>query len=163
MKTLSLKTTQPAANWYILKMWRGLNWGNLPFPATPFVDGHRASYLQIYQAPGSNALETANGVYAELAKLRQTFPSGVEYSVPFESVTVVKVSMQDVVITLLKTLGLVALVVFLFLQNWRSTLIPVLAIPVSIVGTFCFFIPFGVYHQHAYHVRFCTGNRHSGR
>jgi len=137
--------------------------GKFTFSSNSFVDGHRASYLQIYQAPGSNALETANGVYAELAKLRQTFPSGVEYSVPFESVTVVKVSMQDVVITLLKTLGLVALVVFLFLQNWRSTLIPVLAIPVSIVGTFCFFIPFGVYHQHAYHVRFCTGNRHSGR
>ena len=60
-----------------------------------------------------------------------------------KSVTVVKVSMEDVVGTLLKTLGLVAIVVFLFLQNWRSTLIPVLAIPVSIFGTFCFFIPLG--------------------
>ena len=67
----------------------------------------------------------------------------MEYRVPFESVTVVKVSMSDVVWTLLKTLGLVAVVVFLFLQNWRSTLIPVLAIPVSILGTFCFFIPLG--------------------
>jgi len=75
--------------------------------------------------------------------LRQTFPADVEYSVPFESVTVVKVSMQDVVGTLLKTLALVAVVVFLFLQTWRSTLIPVLAIPVSIFGTFCFFIPLG--------------------
>lgn len=117
--------------------------GKFTFSSNSFVDGHRASYLQIYQAPGSNALETANGVYAQLAKLRQTFPSDVEYSVPFESVTVVKVSMQDVVGTLLKTLGLVAIVVFLFLQTWRSTLIPVLAIPVSIFGTFCFFIPLG--------------------
>jgi HAE1 family hydrophobic/amphiphilic exporter-1 len=117
--------------------------GKFTFSSNSFVDGHRASYLQIYQAPGSNALETANGVYAQLAKLRQTFPSDVEYSVPFESVTVVKVSMQDVVVTLLKTLGLVAVVVFLFLQTWRSTLIPVLAIPVSIFGTFCFFIPLG--------------------
>src|ERR1700733_10650368 len=117
--------------------------GKFTFSSNSFVDGHRASYLQIYQAPGSNALETANGLYEELAKLRQTFPADVEYIVPFESVTVVKVSMQDVVGTLLKTLGLVALVVFLFLQNWRSTLIPVLAIPVSIFGTFCFFIPLG--------------------
>jgi HAE1 family hydrophobic/amphiphilic exporter-1 len=117
--------------------------GKFTFSSNSFVDGHRASYLQIYQAPGSNALQTANGVYAELAKLKQTFPADVEYSVPFESVTVVKVSMQDVVGTLLKTLGLVAVVVFLFLQNWRSTLIPVLAIPVSIFGTFCFFIPLG--------------------
>ena len=117
--------------------------GKFTFSSNSFVDGHRASYLQIYQAPGSNALQTANGVYTELAKLRQTFPSDVAYSVPFESVTVVKVSMQDVVVTLLKTLGLVAIVVFLFLQTWRSTLIPVLAIPVSIIGTFCFFIPLG--------------------
>src|SRR6202007_1941720 len=70
-------------------------------------------------------------------------PSDVDYSVPFESVTVVKTSMKDVVVTLLMTLGLVAVVVYLFLQNLRSTLIPVLAIPVSIFGTFCFFIPLG--------------------
>jgi HAE1 family hydrophobic/amphiphilic exporter-1 len=117
--------------------------GKFTFSSNSFVDGHRASYLQIYQAPGSNAIQTANGVYAELAKLKQTFPSDVAYSVPFESVTVVKVSMRDVVYTLLMTLGLVAIVVFLFLQTWRSTLIPVLAIPVSIFGTFCFFIPLG--------------------
>jgi hydrophobe/amphiphile efflux-1 (HAE1) family protein len=117
--------------------------GKFTFSSNSFVDGHRASYLQIYQAPGSNALQTAKGIYDELAKLRQTFPADVEYSVPFESVTVVKVSMQDVVGTLLKTLALVALVVFVFLQTWRSTLIPVLAIPVSIFGTFCFFIPLG--------------------
>jgi len=117
--------------------------GKFTFSSNSFVDGHRASYLQIYQAPGSNALQTANGVYATLAKLKQTFPSDVEYSVPFESVTVVKVSMQDVVGTLLKTLALVAIVVYVFLQTWRSTLIPVLAIPVSIFGTFCFFIPLG--------------------
>jgi hydrophobic/amphiphilic exporter-1 (mainly G- bacteria), HAE1 family len=117
--------------------------GKFTFASNSFVDGHRASYLLIYQAPGSNALRTANGVYAELALLKQSFPADVEYKVPFEAVTVVKVSMSDVVWTLLKTLGLVAVVVFLFLQNFRSTLIPVLAIPVSILGTFCFFIPLG--------------------
>src|ERR1700744_3657218 len=117
--------------------------GKFTFSSNSFVDGHRASYLQIYQAPGSNALQTANGVYAELAKLKQTFPTDVAYSVPFESVTVVKVSMTDVVRTLLMTLGLVAIVVFLFLQSFRSTLIPILAIPVSIFGTFIFFYPLG--------------------
>src|SRR5665811_63435 len=117
--------------------------GKFTFSSNSFVDGHRASFLRIYQAPGSNALETAKGIYKQLAQLKESFPADVEYSVPFESVTVVKVSMSDVVWTLLKTLGLVAIVVFLFLQNWRSTLIPVLAIPVSIFGTFCFFIPLG--------------------
>src|ERR1700744_5008350 len=117
--------------------------GKFTFSSNSFVDGKRASYLLIYQAPGSNALETADGIYKELAQLKQFFPADVEYKVPFESVTVVKVSMKDVVNTLLMTLALVAVVVFVFLQNLRSTLIPVLAIPVSIFGTFCFFIPLG--------------------
>ncbi len=117
--------------------------GKFTFSSNSFVDGKRASCLLVYQAPGSNALETANGVYAVLAQLKRSFPTDVDYEVPFESVTVVKVSMNDVVGTLLKALALVAVVVFLFLQSFRSTLIPVLAIPVSILGTFCFFIPLG--------------------
>src|ERR1700743_2871076 len=104
--------------------------GKFSFSSNSFVDGHRASYLRIYQAPGSNALKTAEGIYKELEQLKQFFPSDVEYKVPFESVTVVKVSMSDVVVTLLMTLALVAIVVYVFLQNFRSTLIPILAIPV---------------------------------
>jgi len=142
-ENIILKTDPTTGQLVYLKDVARVELGKFTFSSNSFVDGHRASYLQIYQAPGSNALETAKGIYSELAKLKQTFPEDVAYSVPFESVTVVKVSMQDVVITLLKTLSLVAFVVFLFLQNWRSTLIPVLAIPVSIFGTFCFFIPLG--------------------
>ena len=97
----------------------------------------------VYQAPGSNALETAEGVYETMEELKKSFPKDVDYVVPFESVSVVKVSIDEVVKTLLEALGLVILVVFLFLQNWRATLIPVLAIPVSIIGTFIFFIPLG--------------------
>src|SRR5271163_3050697 len=78
-----------------------------------------------------------------MERLKKTFPNDIDYKVPFESITIIKVSMQEVVGTLLKALGLVAIVVFLFLQNWRSTIIPILAIPVSILGTFCFFIPLG--------------------
>jgi hydrophobic/amphiphilic exporter-1 (mainly G- bacteria), HAE1 family len=142
-ENIVVKTIPSSGELVYLKDVARVELGKFTFSSNSFVDGKRASYLQIYQAPGSNALETAKGVYAELAKLRQTFPADVEYSVPFESVTVVKVSMSDVVGTLLKTLGLVAVVVFLFLQSFRSTLIPVLAIPVSIFGTFCFFIPLG--------------------
>ncbi|MVN22073.1 efflux RND transporter permease subunit [Mucilaginibacter arboris] len=142
-ENIIVKTVPASGELVYLKDVARVELGKFTFSSNSFVDGKRASYLQIYQAPGSNALETAKGVYETLAKLKQTFPSDVSYSVPFESVTVVKVSMDDVVWTLLKTLGLVAVVVFLFLQNWRSTLIPVLAIPVSIFGTFCFFIPLG--------------------
>ena len=117
--------------------------GKVSYAANSFVDGKRASYLLVYQAPGSNALQTAEGVYKAMDNMKRYFPADINYVVPFESVTVVKVSIADVVRTLLIALLLVTIVVFLFLQNWRSTLIPVLAIPVAIVGTFIFFIPLG--------------------
>ncbi len=115
--------------------------GKFNYSGNSFVDGKRASYLLVYQAPNSNALETADNVYATMEELKKTFPTGVDYVVPFEAVTVVKVSVHEVVVTLLIALCLVIIVVFLFLQSWRTTLIPVLAIPVSIIGTFIFFVP----------------------
>jgi hydrophobic/amphiphilic exporter-1 (mainly G- bacteria), HAE1 family len=117
--------------------------GKFSYASNSFVDGKRASYLLIYQAPGSNALATAEGVYAAMDNLKSSFPPDIDYVVPFESISVVQVSIHEVVRTLLEALGLVVLVVFLFLQSWRATLIPVLAIPVSIIGTFIFFIPLG--------------------
>lgn len=117
--------------------------GKFNYSGKAFVDKRPASYLIIYQTPGSNAIDVANGIYKTMAQLRKSFPSDVEYEVPFESVSIVKVSIYEVVITLLEALGLVVLVVFIFLQDWRSTIIPVLAIPVSIIGTFVFFIPLG--------------------
>ena len=120
-----------------------LELGKLSYSSNSFVDGKRASYLLVYQAPGSNALATADAITSRLDELKKSFPVDIAYGIPFESITVVKVSMHEVLITLLEALGLVAIVVFLFLQNWRATLIPVLAIPVSIIGTFIFFIPMG--------------------
>ena len=115
--------------------------GKFNYAGNSFVDGKRASYLLVYQAPNSNAIETADNVYATMDELKKAFPADVDYVVPFESVTVVKVSVHEVVVTLVIALVLVIVVVFLFLQSWRTTLIPVLAIPVSIIGTFIFFIP----------------------
>lgn len=117
--------------------------GKFSYSSNSFVDGRRASYLLIYQAPGSNALETAEGITKKMEELKKTFPKDIDYVVPFESVSVVQVSIAEVVETLLEALLLVTLVVFLFLQSWRATLIPILAIPVSILGTFIFFIPLG--------------------
>jgi len=117
--------------------------GKFTYSSNSYVDGKRASYLTISQTPTSNALDVANGVYAELEKMKKTFPEDVDYKVPFEAVTIVKASMQEVVKTLFIALFLVAVVVLLFLQNWRTTLIPLLAIPVSLLGTFIFFVPLG--------------------
>lgn len=117
--------------------------GKASYASNSFVDGKLASYLLVYQAPGSNALDVAKGVYAQMDKLKASFPADINYIVPFEAVSVVEVSIHEVVVTLLEALALVTLVVFLFLQSWRATLIPVLAIPVSIIGTFALFIPLG--------------------
>jgi hydrophobe/amphiphile efflux-1 (HAE1) family protein len=115
--------------------------GKFNYSGNSFVDGKRASYLLVYQAPNSNSLETADNVYATMDELKKSFPKDIDYVVPFEAITVVKVSVSEVIETLVIALVLVIIVVFLFLQSWRTTLIPVLAIPVSIIGTFIFFIP----------------------
>lgn len=117
--------------------------GKFSFASNSFVDGKRASYLLVYQAPGSNAIETADGVVKAMESLKKAFPKDIDYVIPFETISVVKVSIDEVITTLLEALGLVVLVVFLFLQSWRATLIPILAIPVSIIGTFAFFVPLG--------------------
>jgi HAE1 family hydrophobic/amphiphilic exporter-1 len=117
--------------------------GKFNYSGNSFVDGQRSSFLLIFQTPNSNSLQTAGGVFQEMAKLSKTFPSDVTYQIPFEAVSIVQESIHEVVITLLEALTLVVLVVFLFLQNWRATIIPILAIPVSIIGTFAFFVPLG--------------------
>src|SRR4051794_14337404 len=114
------------------------NYGN-----NAFINGKRAAFMLIFQAPGANALSTYEGVNKALEDLKKTFPKDIDYLSPFETVSVVKVSIDEVVTTLGSALALVVLVVFLFLQNWRATLIPLLAIPVSLIGTFIFFIPLG--------------------
>lgn len=117
--------------------------GKANYANNNFVDHKKSAYLLVYQAPGSNALETAEGVYKAMDQLKKSFPADVDYVVPFESATVVQVSISEVLHTLIEALALVMLVVFLFLQSWRATLIPILAIPVSIIATFIFFIPLG--------------------
>ena len=114
------------------------NYGN-----NAFVNGKRGAFMLIYQAPGANALETYDAVNKALAELKKSFPKDIDYIIPFETVTVVRASIREVIKTLSLALGLVTLVVFLFLQNWRATLIPVLAIPVSLIGAFILFIPLG--------------------
>jgi hydrophobic/amphiphilic exporter-1 (mainly G- bacteria), HAE1 family len=113
--------------------------GKFDYGINAFVSGKPAAFLLLYQAPGANALETYKGVIAALEKMRPTFPKDIDYKIPNESATVVEVSINEVVHTLIEALVLVVLVVFLFLQSWRATLIPILAIPVSLIGTFIFF------------------------
>ncbi|WGV27629.1 efflux RND transporter permease subunit [Halotia branconii] len=94
--------------------------------------------LGIYQIPGSNALDVAKGVKAEMARLATTFPPGLQYQVAFDTTSFVEESMTEVVKTLIEAVVLVVIVIFVFLQDWRTTLIPALTVPLSLVGTFIF-------------------------
>ncbi|MFM7423482.1 MAG: efflux RND transporter permease subunit, partial [Elainella sp.] len=106
-------------------------------------NGREAVGLGISQLPGSNALDVANAVRAELERLSQRFPPGVRYDFAFDSTQFVQASLSEVVITLFQAIVLVILIIFLFLQDWRTTLIPVVTIPVSLIGTFIFVKAFG--------------------
>ena len=117
--------------------------GEFAYSVNTKVNGRISSGMMINQMPGGNAVETAEGIYAALEELKANFPNDVDYVVSYETVSVVKASINAVLSTLIEALILVTLVVFIFLQSWRATLIPVLAIPVSIIGTFIFFQLFG--------------------
>jgi len=99
-------------------------------------DAKPAVAIAIFELPGANSIETANAIYARLKQLRPRFPAGVDYAIPYDTTLFVRDSMHDVVKTLFEGVGLVALIVFIFLQNWRAALVPLLAIPVSLIGTF---------------------------
>ena len=106
-------------------------------------DGHDAVGLAVTQLPGANALDVDKAAKAELALLSKNFPPGMKYAVAFDSTTVVGESIKDVLITLIEAVCLVIIVIYLFLQDWRSTFIPAITIPVSLVGTFIFVKLFG--------------------
>jgi HAE1 family hydrophobic/amphiphilic exporter-1 len=101
-------------------------------------NGHEAVGFGITQLPGANALDVDRDAKAELLKLSKNFPPGIRYAVAFDTTTVVGESIRDVLITLLEAILLVIAVIFIFLQDWRSTIIPAVTIPVSLVGTFAF-------------------------
>jgi hydrophobe/amphiphile efflux-1 (HAE1) family protein len=107
------------------------------------LNGTPAALLAIYQLPDANALDLAKSLRAEMERLSQRFPEDLAYAVTYDTTLYVETSIREVVITLVQALGLVVLVVFIFLQDWRSTLIPAIAIPVSLIGTFAALLAMG--------------------
>ena len=107
------------------------------------LNGNPAALLLLYQLPGANALQAANAVRATMERLAQNFPPGLTYKISFDNTRFIVASLEGVLHTFVEALGLVLIVVFLFLGNFRATFIPMLAVPVSIIGTFAAFIPLG--------------------
>ena len=99
-------------------------------------NGKPAVPIGLYLQPGANALETVDAIRAKMAEISQRFPDGLAYDIPFDTTKFVRVSIEEVIHTFIEAIVLVVLVVFIFLQNPRATLIPLLAVPVSIIGTF---------------------------
>ncbi len=95
--------------------------------------------ISLYQAPGSNSVELAENVISEMETIERNFPEGIQYDVSLDSTLPITAGIKEIIITLFIALALVILVVFIFIQDWRATLIPTLAIPVSLVGAFMFF------------------------
>jgi len=103
------------------------------------LNGKPAAVIALYQLPGTNALAAAEGAKQMMEELKQRFPPGLDYLVALDTTLAVSEGIEEIVHTLFEALVLVILVVFLFLQGWRATLIPLLAVPVSLIGTFAFF------------------------
>jgi len=101
-------------------------------------NGHDAVGIAVTQLPGANALDVDRAAKEELARLSKNFPPGLKYAVAFDTTEVIGESIKDVLITLLEAIALVVLVIYIFLQDWRSTFIPAITIPVSLIGTFIF-------------------------
>jgi len=120
-----------------------VNLGVETYNMIPRSNGETCAIIALYQAPGSNAVELAENVITEMEVLSKNFPESIVYEVGLDTTLPITAGIKDIVVTLIIALILVILVVFIFIQDWRATLIPTLAIPVSLVGAFIFFPALG--------------------
>lgn len=107
------------------------------------LDGKPAVALQIFQSPGANALDVSTAVHRSMEKMQKNFPQGMEYKIAYDPTIFVRASLKSVIITFLEAIALVVIVVIVFLQTWRASIIPLVAVPVSLVGTFALMHYFG--------------------
>ena len=117
--------------------------GSLNYQQYGTFNGKPAAIVAVFQTPGTNALEVAKGVRAAMTDLAKRFPPGVAFEVSLDTTAPVYAGIHEIVVTLIEAMALVSIVVFLFLQSWRATLIPMLTVPVSLVGAFIVFPPLG--------------------
>jgi multidrug efflux pump len=128
--------TQPAVGIVRLRDVARVELGDQNYSLGCLFDGHPSVGLAVFQLPEGNALNIGNQIRAKMEELKATFPDGVEYQIAYDTTPFIRQSVFDVVHTLLVAVALVGIVVLVFLQNWRATLIPMIAVPVAIVGTF---------------------------
>ncbi len=131
--------SNPDGSFVHLKDVARIELGALSYEQIARFKGQPACNIAVFQTPGSNAIEVANGVKKAMAKLKNRFPPDLDYTIGLDTTLPVTEGIKEILKTLMIAMLLVTLVVFLFLQNWRATLIPMIAVPVSLIGTFAFF------------------------
>ena len=117
--------------------------GSQQYEQSCTLDGQPSVALNVFQLPGSNALDTAKQVYAKMKELKARFPDGLDYQIVYDTTPFVRESVNEVFYTLRDAVILVSLVMLVFLQSWRAAIIPLIAVPVAIVGTFAVMAAFG--------------------
>src|SRR5579863_7693588 len=117
--------------------------GSQDYTLSGRINGKPGAIVAVYQLPGSNAVDAAKGVRKLMEEAKKRFPQDVDYVVSLDTTESVTEGIHDIVVTIAIAITLVTLVVYLFLQGWRATLIPLLAVPVSLIGTFIMFPVFG--------------------
>ncbi len=135
--------TEPSGSQVLLGDVARVELGREDYSTVTAVNGHPGSGMAIMLAPGADALETAEQVKAEVARRAEDFPAGYTYAFPRDSTAFIRLSIEEVVKTLLEAIVLVVIVMFVFLQSWRATLIPAIAVPVVLLGTFGVLQAFG--------------------
>jgi HAE1 family hydrophobic/amphiphilic exporter-1 len=131
--------TNPNGSQVLLKDVARLELGTMLYNAVGRHDGTPAAVIAVFQIPGTNALDVANQVKAEMANLKKRFPRDMDYLISLDTTLPVSEGINEIFHTLLEAVVLVIIVVFIFLQNWRATLIPLMTVPVSLIGAFIFF------------------------
>ncbi|MEY4790481.1 MAG: Efflux pump rane transporter BepE, partial [Planctomycetota bacterium] len=129
-------TDDPVSTLVRLKDIARVELGSQQYDQICSLDNQPSVALSVYQLPGSNAISTANGIYEKMSALKKRFPPGLDYKIVYDTTPFIKDSIMEVFKTLRDAIILVALVVLIFLQTWRATLIPLIAVPVAVVGTF---------------------------
>lgn len=131
-----LVRTNPDGSSLLLKDLARIELGAEDYSVNAFYNGRPAVAFGLFLQPGANALNVAEGVAKKMEELSQSFPEGLQYAIPYDTTSFVNVSVKEVIKTFIEAIILVIIVIYFFLQNFRATIIPVLAIPVSIIGTF---------------------------
>ena len=129
-----VRETKYGPNGQVLE--EGVELGAKNYDVNSYLDGKPAVTLAVFQLPGSNALKTADAIKAKMRELKEKFPAGVDYAIYYDTTVFVNESIHEVFKTLIEAFILVFIVVLVFLQDWRATIIPMIAVPVSLIGTF---------------------------